>query len=326
MTCMAQVSGMNPCHVDQVRTFLIDNSVKSVALFGARSVHFARDFYLRDSPTDAMQNGDFRVVFATQYTNYTEVLLAISRHIVLTSLLAVCSADTAAEKRLIGSLANFKQHSMFYLLLNSKWSLISTLASGSAWSNVHFHAGSMLVKEQYDFRGLTVKGISLPWEPFLFMVDCDDEGICADVGGFIKDYVDILAKRCNFTVDLRKQVDGDWGTAPKSGPFNASGVFGGVMGGVVNGEYDLSPSFWLRNLQRDPLMSFVAIKHSKVVLVWLPKPSSVDMGLFVRPFVTDSWIVIACFTLTIMGSIIAVHILIKDEGILHTIAIDLSSD
>ena len=43
----------------------------------------------------------------------------------------------------------------------------------------------------------------------------------------------------NFTWDFYRDVNDDWGLAPKSGPYNKSGDWHGVLGDVVEGRYPL---------------------------------------------------------------------------------------
>jgi hypothetical protein len=72
-----------------------------------------------------------------------------------------------------------------------------------------------------------------------------------------KDYTDVLAKKLNFTYESQREVDGDWGTLPKSGPYNRSGNWAGLMVGIINAKYDMSLSAWIRTTERYDIMSFV---------------------------------------------------------------------
>ena len=74
----------------------------------------------------------------------------------------------------------------------------------------------------------------------------------------------------------------DWGTSPKSGPYNLSGTWGGVMGDVITKKYDLSLSGWVWNTARYPLAQFVPINKKTDVCAWTPKNPETDYGLFTR--------------------------------------------
>ena len=61
----------------------------------------------------------------------------------------------------------------------------------------------------------------------------------------------------NCTLKHHYQKDEFWGVAPLSGPYNKSGVWGGVMGNIVNGKYMMSLSAWVWNFERKDLADFV---------------------------------------------------------------------
>jgi hypothetical protein len=74
-----------------------------------------------------------------------------------------------------------------------------------------------------------------------------------------------------------------------SGPMNLTGDWGGTMGSVVTRKYDLSMSPWVRNVDRNSLLTFAPCVPTRTVLVVTPKNPETDFGLFVRPFTNESW-------------------------------------
>ena len=64
--------------------------------------------------------------------------------------------------------------------------------------------------------------------------------------------------------------------------FNKSGIWGGVMGSIINGDYMISLSAWDWNFDRYGLMDFFSISSDSLLLAWTPKPPEVDNGLFIR--------------------------------------------
>ena len=44
----------------------------------------------------------------------------------------------------------------------------------------------------------------------------------------------------NFTWEVLRQKDDNWGTSPISGPANASGIWGGMVGDIFYGSYQIS--------------------------------------------------------------------------------------
>ena len=74
----------------------------------------------------------------------------------------------------------------------------------------------------------------------------------------------------------------DWGSIPKSGPYNLSGTWGGAFGDVINKKHDLSMSTWVWKIDRVTLVQFVPIAKDVNILVWTPKNPETDFGLFTR--------------------------------------------
>ena len=52
--------------------------------------------------------------------------------------------------------------------------------------------------------------------------------------------MNVLGDMMNFTWEAYRQESNNWGTKPISGPANSSGVWGGVIGDVFYGKYQLS--------------------------------------------------------------------------------------
>ena len=126
-----------------------------------------------------------------------------------------------------------------------------------------FVPGSLQVDENYDLDGITIYSISDIWAPFLTLEHCNENGTMCNNYGYLKDYTDMIARQVNFTYESHRQVDGDWGELPKSGSFNSSGEWGGVMGNVVNREYDFSMSAWGWRADRYNLLSCVIFLTGK---------------------------------------------------------------
>ncbi len=106
------------------------------------------------------------------------------------------------------------------------------------------------IDEEYNLEGLVITSLTLSWDPYFIIDNCDEAGKNCDQRGFLADFMDGLCKILNCTWDSHAPPDGNWGVRPISGPFNKSGVWGGAMGGVVNGEYMTSLSQWVWNVER----------------------------------------------------------------------------
>ena len=124
-----------------------------------------------------------------------------------------------------------------------------------------------LMRESYDLSGLQIRSIALPWAPYLMMTDCKnnndgDPQECTN-DGYLVDFMDMAQQLFNFTYVSLKEPNGDWGLNPKSGPYNLSGTWGGVLGGVINGEYDTSLCTWYWIFSRAELLSFAPVIRSR---------------------------------------------------------------
>ena len=134
-------------------------------------------------------------------------------------------------------------------------------------------------------------GISASWLPQIKIDDCDEQGKnCLTSYGLYPDIIDEMGKQLNFTWENHKEINGDWGLTPISGPFNRSGTFGGIIGEIKNGNYMFNTAGWKWLIDRYELMDFVGIQVNRGVLVTSLKPPNLDLSLFIRPFTIQSWI------------------------------------
>jgi hypothetical protein len=113
-----------------------------------------------------------------------------------------------------------------------------------------FFGESKKVMEDYDLNGLTLYSIALDWEPLATFKDCNSAGKKCSSAGYLIDFIDVMSNMLNFTFEAHIDPDGDWGIIPISGPTNRSGVWGGVSGGLVNGNYAISVSAWIWIISR----------------------------------------------------------------------------
>ena len=73
-------------------------------------------------------------------------------------------------------------------------------------------------------------------------------------------------------------------------------VWGGVVGGVTNGDYQFCISTRLNKLSRIDMFDMVPVITDRLLLALIPQPPEIDSGLFVRPFRKDVWVVIGIIT------------------------------
>lgn len=102
--------------------------------------------------------------------------------------------------------------------------------------------------DEIDMQGVQIISNTLSWAPYFIIENCDEKGQNCDLSGFLADYMDALGRVLNFTWTSHAPPDGSWGVRPISGPFDKTGVWGGAMGGVVNGHFHISLSQWVRTV------------------------------------------------------------------------------
>ena len=135
------------------------------------------------------------------------------------------------------------------------------------------------VIDNHNLEGLKLYSNTLTWAPYFIITNCDDNGQNCEIKGILNDYMNAMGRILNFSWTSHAPPDGNWGVQPLSGPFNESGVWGGAMGSVVNGEYHLSICPWLYKLERNNLFDHVITGKDTLVLALTPKPPEVDFGL-----------------------------------------------
>jgi hypothetical protein len=297
-----------------------ETMVKMVRTIAQAGTSYLQTLTMYEYPkTYTFQFLDVQVfIMDVQNDDIYSFLHAISQAPVRSSVLCTKSAWTDSEETYFKkTLAEFKHDSFFYLAVSSEvmvnWFQVITLKSGYSMTKLKFSPNTFQMIEDYDLKGITVYSISLSQASFIQFEDCDQDGKQCKTYGYLKDYIDVIAQMLNFTYESHKQVDGDWGTVPKSGPFNRSGEWGGIMGELINAKYDMTLSAWWWIRERYDLMSFVIITTNDELLVWTSANLEIDFGLFVRPFSAQSW--------AAMSSLIAfatIFILMNKYVIPHT--------
>ena len=184
---------------------------------------------------------------------------------------------------------------MFYLTVprgkegeRLSWFQGISLSTGSVIEEIKFHPKTRLISQEFDLNGLSVTSTALSWPPFYSIDNCDQKNLRCETGyGYLAEYMDLLARRYNFTYVSHKDSNDDWGTVPKDGPYNLSGTWSGVMGDVINKKYDMSISSWWWSSDRSTMLEFVPVTKDPITLVLTPQQST-DTSLFIRCFTNSS--------------------------------------
>ena len=158
------------------------------------------------------------------------------------------------------------------------------------------------VKPSYDLQGIHITCSTLSWAPYLSLFDCNEsDGKSCKSEGYLADLVDMMGNQQNFTWHCDAEANNDWGTAPKSGPANMNGTWGGVLGDVTNGDYPLCLSSWTNTYSRIGMVDFVVVgEGSELVMALYPQRPKYDTGLFTRPLTLNVWIVIGIISFIVL--------------------------
>ena len=137
---------------------------------------------------------------------------------------------------------------MFYLVYQTEldprktlWYQVTSLNhyTYSIINELELDSNEMPIKH-YDMQGLEIVSITLSWAPYFTLVHCKEDLTSCGGEGYLADVMDILGSMMNFKWQSHAEINENWGTTAISGPSNSSGVWGGVVGNVFNGTYQLS--------------------------------------------------------------------------------------
>ena len=157
-------------------------------------------------------------------------------------------------------------------------------------------------RARYDMEGIHLKCLTLPWPPHINLINCNSSTSyeCNSIG-YLPDIFRILEKRLNFTWHCDAEPNNDWGVIPISSPANVSGLWGGVVGKVANGDYPFSMAQWYNIESRRGMFDFVNVgKDFQFMMALNPRKSKYDSSLYIRPFTREVWLSIGMLTMLII--------------------------
>ena len=234
-------------------------------------------------------------LFDDEMDDIQAILRVIVQRKIKMSLLLYTTPIREGELALEKQLKMLSAVGLFYVaVINTKatisWYQVMSLLTGSVLEELTFANNSFLVLESYNLHGLHIRSTTLTWAPFLTIDDCNMKGLeCKTNYGYLKDYMDLLGSKFNFTYVSHRNTENDWGVIPKKGPHNISGTWGGVMGDVINKKYDMSISTWYWKLDRVELVDMVPVVRGRMILVSAQQKPKTDFGLLSRGLNNASW-------------------------------------
>ena len=149
------------------------------------------------------------------------------------------------------------------------------------------------LSEVSSMEGIHINCLTLSWAPYLTLSGCDGGGKNCKSVGYFADLMNIAGEHLNFTWSCDKEPNNDWGIMQISGPSNASGTWGGILGDIIKGKYPLCVSSWNNVESRIGMFDFIMSGRTRqFVLVYIPQNSGFDKSLFTRPFKDEVWAVL----------------------------------
>ena len=286
--------------LEEVQQFLTDNGHRYVDVFhnSVWSELIPKDIFLSRRSLVTLGRGNktkdnkFAIfLFDSDKDNMEEFLALIQERPIRKSLLLFTNPQNYRNK-LNRILTKMKLRTFFYLAVSGadkrklSWYQVISLSSGYVIDKLSFCDSSYLIIEKFNLNGLKVTSTTLDWVPYYKIKDCNEHGVNCTTYGYLKDYMEILARRYNFTFISHKSSDNDWGSIPKDGKWT------GVLGDVVSKKFDLSISSWSWKIERIEVLQFVAVAKTRFAQVLTPLKPTTDPGLFARVFTSYSWLAI----------------------------------
>jgi hypothetical protein len=151
------------------------------------------------------------------------------------------------ERLLHEKIQKISKNAMFYLTYQLKstphelvWNHVISLSGykHTVQNHLKFDSHGKLI-EKYDLEGLHIVSMTGNWKPYLKLYGCNDEQYECSSEGYLADIMDILGNKMNFTWEARGRKDNDWGVSPLSAPSNSSRIWGGILGDIVYGDYQI---------------------------------------------------------------------------------------
>jgi hypothetical protein len=172
--------------------------------------------------------------------------------------------------------------------------------------DIEFTESNQIVKN-YDLEGLELYSNTLSWAPYFIISNCNDKGQECEMSGFETDFMNEMGNIVNFTwTSHEDNKDGSWGTVNENGVWTT-----GPMSSVMNGEYHMSMGPWQWKFERFGLMDFVSLNPNAFVLALTPQPAELDMGLFIRPFQDQAWLLVLASVIIIVINIVIPYSLLS---------------
>ena len=189
------------------------------------------------------------LVSSDRLFNWSKMFTWMTNTRVNTGILLVAGKlDASKENHLHNEVNDLSFNTMFYQthinegeLELPKWNQVISLQGyeNGILNQIKFDPFGR-IKENFSMNGTNIIGLALTWEPYFSMENCTEMSSLCIERSYLAEVLDIMGEMMNFTWNAIPPEDGSWGTKPISGPANSSGVWGGMIGDVHYGKYQMA--------------------------------------------------------------------------------------
>ena len=169
---------------------------------------------------------------------------AVTRKVLSCAIIMMVDLTPEEMNSLNHLIDDLGKNAMFYLIYlietegrwKTSWYRVITLSGykKAMINSVQFNDKNV-IKEHYDLGGIHIRSLSLSWTPYFLLSGCNENGKFCKSEGYLSNLMDELGRLMNFTWESHQEVNNDWGLNQYQ-----SGGWGGVVGNVFNGTYQLS--------------------------------------------------------------------------------------
>ena len=154
--------------------------------------------------------------------------------------------------------------------------------------------------EQFNFQGMPISSITLSWQAWFQIDECNFEGKECSTKGILADFMNILKEMYNFTWYSDKDVNENWGYFSNEMSTQTNDT--SVLRSVISRDYDLSLSNWNHFLERDEILdTTIGIADLKSALYIGDNSRGIDTYMLMRPFTLTSWAAVISTTMILIA-------------------------
>ena len=201
--------------------------------------------YIKDNQTQRNQNNTTLFLMSTFNESHLDIYLneIANRKLSSTALVMVNQLSECQQEIIKDKFDKLGMNSMFYWIQavarnqnELVWNRVVTINGlEKAIINTIMFGQHKLIKEEYNLKGSHLVSISLSWNPYFMLYECNVNGTGCKSVGYLKNMMDSLGELLNFTWECHQEGNNNWGLVQ-----NGIGGWDGVVGHVFNSTYQLS--------------------------------------------------------------------------------------